>query len=347
MRVAIRIVAAVLALVLLLAIAAFAVLQTEAGGRAAARVLSTLASTPGEMEVRIERLGPGLPGRIAVTGLSIADADGEWLVADHAEVRWRPLALLQGRLSVAEASAAGVRLSRLPRGSPETEADEEGLSLPHLPLDLQVERFRFDDVELGEAVAGEVVTLRARGEIAAKREGGVTTEVGIVRTDGVGGAVRLAALYEPAGERLSLDLRADEPEGGVIGAGLGLDGRPPVRLVFAGDGPVSNWRGRLDGSVGGGIRLTADVASGKTAAGTRLEVSGNAKVAALLPEAAWALGEDGIGFALALRRPEAGVLTIDGAEIAAKGAELDAGGRLLLDDERFEDVRVTLSVADA
>lgn len=347
MGVAIRIVAAVLALVLLLVIAALALLQTEAGGRAAARALSTLASTPGETEVRIKRIGPGLPGRVSVSGVSIADADGEWLAADSAEVRWRPLALLRGRLSVAEASAGSVRLSRLPKGDPEAEADGQAFSLPRLPLDLQVERFRFEDVEIGEAVAGEVVTLRAKGEIAAKRDGGVTTEAEILRTDGVGGAVRLAALYEPAGERLSLDLRADEPQGGVIGAGLGLDGRPPVRLVFAGDGPVSNWRGRLDGCVGEEIGLVADVASENTAEGPQLTVAGNAAVAALLPEDARALSEDGIGFALALRRPDAGVLAVDGAEVTAKGAELTAAGRLLLDDQRFEDLRLRLLVADA
>ncbi len=347
MRVAIRIVAAVLAFILLLVIAAFALLQTEAGGWAAARALSTLASTPGEMEVRIERIGPGLPGRIAISGLAIADADGEWLAADEARVQWRPLALMRGRLSVAEASAAGLRLSRLPQGEAEAEADDQEFSLPRLPrlpLDLQVDSFRFDDVVLGEAVAGEVMTLGAHGQIAARRQGGVTTEAEIVRTDGVGGAVRLAAHYQPEGERLSFDLRADEPEGGVIGAGLGLDGRPPVRLAFAGDGPVSNWRGRLDGRVGEAIRLSADVASETTGEGARLEVAGDARVAALLPQAARALGEDGIGFAVALRRPEAGMLTIDGAEVTAEGVELQAAGRLLLDDERFDDVRLTLSV---
>ncbi len=350
MRVAIRIVAAVLAFILLLVIAAFALLQTEAGGWAAARALSTLASTPGEMEVRIERIGPGLPGRIAISGLAIADADGEWLAADEARVQWRPLALMRGRLSVAEASAAGLRLSRLPQGEAEAEADDQEFSLPRLPrlpLDLQVDSFRFDDVVLGEAVAGEVMTLGAHGQIAARRQGGVTTEAEIVRTDGVGGAVRLAAHYQPEGERLSFDLRADEPEGGVIGAGLGLDGRPPVRLAFAGDGPVSNWRGRLDGRVGEAIRLSADVASETTGEGARLEVAGDARVAALLPQAARALGEDGIGFAVALRRPEAGMLTIDGAEVTAEGVELQAAGRLLLDDERFDDVRLTLSVVDA
>lgn len=163
MRLALRIAVAVLAILLLLVIALVAFLQTQVGGRVAARALSAAVSTPGETELRVERIGPGLPFRLALSGLSIADGDGEWLAVDGLEVRWRPLALLRGRLSIAEASAGGVRLSRLPEGGTEAEADDDGSVLPSLPLDLQVDRFAFNDVEIGPAVAGEVMALRAGG----------------------------------------------------------------------------------------------------------------------------------------------------------------------------------------
>lgn len=347
MRIAVRIAAAPLALVLLLVVAVFALLQTEAGGRAAARALSALASTPGQTDVRIDRIGPGLPGRITLSGLTVADQEGEWLALDHAEVRWRPWALLKGELGIAEASAAGVRLSRLPKGAPEAGAEEGEFALPRLPLDLRVDRFAFDDVQIGPTVAGETVALRANGKIAAERDGEISTEAEVVRTNGVGGAFRLGGLWQPAGERLSVDVRADEPDGGLVGSALGLEGRPPVRLTFAGDGPVTDWRGRLDGAIGEDVRIAADVSFGETANGTRVEVSGSAEVAALLPEAARALAEDGIGFAFALRRPEPGVLAIDAAEVSGNGAGLTAAGGLLLDGERFDDVRLELSVADA
>lgn len=347
MRLALRIAAALLAIVLLLVIAAVAFLQTEAGGRAAARALSLLASTPGQAEVRIEEMGPGFPGRITLSGLSVADQEGEWLAVDLAEVRWRPSALLKGELSIADASAAGVRLSRLPKGAPEADAEEGELALPRLPLDLRVDRFAFDNVEIGPAVAGEALALRASGKIAAEREGGLSTEADIVRTNGAGGAFRLATLWQPRGEQLSVDLRADEPEGGLIGGALGLAGRPRVRLSFSGDGPLREWRGRLDGSIGEEIRVLADVACEETPVGTQVRLSGDAEVAALLPEAAQALAGDGIDFGLTVRQPTPRVLAIDAARVSAEGVELAAAGGLLLDDQRFDDVRLTLAVTDA
>ncbi len=346
MRIGARIAAGVLAVLLLLVIAVFAVLQTDAGGRAAARAVSMIASTPGEMELRVERIGPGLPSRLAVSGLSLADREGEWLAVDHMEVRWRPLALLRGRLSIAEALASGVRLSRLPAKAPTAEDADEPLTLPSLPLDLQVDRFAFDGVEIGPAVAGETVALRAGGEIAAKRGGQVRTEAEIVRTNGVGAAARLQALWEPAGERLSLDLQADEPEGGLIGPLLGLAGRPPVRLSFNGDGPLDGWRGRLDGAIGDGIAVVAQVTSQQTGEGVRADISGRAQVAALLPEAVRPIATDGIGFTATVRRPEAGVLAIDQAEVGASGVQLSASGALDLHDARFDEVKLILTLAN-
>ncbi|MGZ9033448.1 MAG: translocation/assembly module TamB domain-containing protein, partial [Rhodospirillales bacterium] len=346
MRLALRIAVAVLAILLLLVIALVAFLQTQVGGRVAARALSAAVSTPGETELRVERIGPGLPFRLALSGLSIADGDGEWLAVDGLEVRWRPLALLRGRLSIAEASAGGVRLSRLPEGGTEAEADDDVSVLPSLPLDLQVDRFAFNDVEIGPAVAGEVMALRAGGEIAAERNGQIRTEAEIVRTNGVGAEIRLSALWQRAGERLSLDLLADEPEGGLAGPLLGIAGRPPGRLTFTGDGPVTAWRGRLEGSLGEDIGISARVASEDGADGIRVAISGNTQVAALLPEAARAVAADGIGFDLALRRPDAGVLAIDRADVEANGVHFTGAGALALDDERFDDLRLTLAATD-
>lgn len=86
-------------------------LQTEAGGRAAARGLAILLSAPGETELSIEAAGPGLPSRLELSGLVARDRQGEWLAVDRLVIRWRPLALLRGRISVREAAAEGVRLT--------------------------------------------------------------------------------------------------------------------------------------------------------------------------------------------------------------------------------------------
>jgi translocation and assembly module TamB len=347
LRTALRVIAAVFAILLVTLVAVVAMLQTEAGGRVAARALEAVVSTPGETELRVEWIAPGLPFRLALSGLSLGDGQGEWLALDRLDVRWRPLDLLRGRLTITEALAGGVRLSRLSEGAPEAEEPDTGLSLPSLPLDLRVDRFALDDVEIGPAVAGEAVALRAGGAIAAERDGRIKTDAEIVRTNGVGGGARLAVLWEPASEMLSVNLHADEPEGGRVGSLLGLAGRPPMRLSVTGDGPLGGWDGRIEGAVGEDVGLAARITSEAAPDGTRVHVSGSAQLAALLPEAARPLADEGITFAASLRRAEAGVLVIEAADVDARGVHLAGTGTLALDDERFDGVRLIVTVADA
>lgn len=347
MRWALRIAGAGLAVLVVAAVAVLVLLQTEAGARLAARAVGGIASTPGETEVQIGRLAPGLPFRLALSGLAVADAEGVWLAAERIEVRWGPLDLLRGRLAIAEATAGGIRLSRLPEGAPEPKDRGEPFSLPSLPLDLAVDRFALDDVEIGPAVAGEAVALRASGEIAAEREGHVRTNVEVVRTNGAGGSARLAAAWDAGGERLSLDGHADEPEGGLTASLLGMAGRPPVRLSFTGEGPVDGWEGRLDGVVGDDVGIVAGVRTEDTVDGVRIEVSGRARVAPLLPERARALAADGIAFAAVVRRADGDMLVIEAADVEAGGVRLSGEGALDLDDGRFDEIHLTLSAADA
>ncbi len=84
----------VLALLAMLVAAGLLFLQTEAGGRIAAQALARLASTPGEAEVSIAGIEPGLPSHLALRGLKLRDTDGEWLAIDRLAIDWRPLALL-------------------------------------------------------------------------------------------------------------------------------------------------------------------------------------------------------------------------------------------------------------
>lgn len=326
------------ALALLLAVlvaAAGLFLRTEAGGRALAEAVAGLVSTPGGTEVQIAAIGPGLPSRLAVNGLVVRDAEGEWLAVDALVIDWRPLALLRGRISVREAAVKGVRFSRLPGAGPNAEATAGTAGLPTLPLDLEVESFTLDDVQVGAAVAGEPVDLRAHGRLAAATGGRVETAATVVRTNGAGGTADLAADWTPAMRELTVDARLDEPKGGVIGTALGFAGQPPVRLLVSGQGALDAWRGSISGDIGNDVHLDAELRSAATPAGMSAHLTGRADVAPLLGEALRPLAADGVTFAATLRRPGADALRVDALEVAAGGIRLTAAGVVRKEADRI------------
>ncbi len=347
LRRAILAIGGVLAVLAVLVAAGLLFLQTEAGGRVAAQALASLASIPGEAEVSIADIEPGLPAHLALRGIVLRDTDGEWLAVDRIAVDWRPMALLGGRISVREAIADGVRLSRLPEAGAGGAATTGNRGLPTLPLDLQVDGFRLDNVEIGPAVASESVALGASGRLAAASAGGnVETTARVVRTDGVGGEANLAVTWLPATRTLAVDARLDEPEGGLLGAALGLSGRPPVRLSVFGSGPIEAWRGAVSGAIGGDVRLDAEVRSETDASRTTAHIAGRADVAALLDDAWRPLAAGGITFGLALRRPDGKALHVEALEAAAAGIRLTGRGVVDTDAGRFETANVRLAVAD-
>ena len=190
------------------------------------------------------------------------DKAGPWLAIDRAEVVWRPLALLRGQLRIDLATAQGVRLDRLPESEPAADGSP-GLSLPSLPVAVRLDRFALDDVEIGAAVAGETVALRASGRLAAETDGRARTNISLTRTNGVGGEANLAVVWNPADTTLDLDARVDEPRGGVLGRALGLADQPPMTAAVAGHGPIEAWDGHADIAFGEAVGVKARIRSGR------------------------------------------------------------------------------------
>lgn len=322
-----------------------AFLRTEAGGRAAARAISALASTPGESELAVERIEPGPPSRLAARGIVMRDKAGPWLTIDRAEVIWSPLALLRGQLRIDRATAAGARLQRLPESEPAAD-DGSGLSLPSLPVSLRLDRFTLDDVEIGAAILGETVTLSAGGRLAAETGGRARTDMTLTRTNGVGGEATLAVVWNPADKTLDLDARMDEPRGGVIGRALGLADQPPVTVAVAGHGPITAWAGRVDIALAEGVGVNARIRS-EHRARTLVHVTGRADVAALLEEKLRPLVLDGIGFSATLGRWPGGGFRVDELDVSTTAARLTGAGTIDLDAGRFaENFHVTLDARD-
>lgn len=95
-------------------IAASVAFGTDGGRRVLADIIADAAGTPGIAEVRVGRLDPGLPGRIAADIVTVADGGGVWLRIDGLDVAWSPLALLVGRIDVDSVDVARIHIERPP-----------------------------------------------------------------------------------------------------------------------------------------------------------------------------------------------------------------------------------------
>ena len=118
-------------------------------------------------------------------------------------------------------------------------------------------------------------------------------------------------------------LVAREPSGVLLARLLGRDDRPPLSVSIAGDGPVSDWHGRLEASSGEFANATADIALGLGRNST-LSLTGTAAVAKLLPPELAALTGDSVPVEARATLREDGALAIEALTLGLPAGRLDA-----------------------
>ncbi len=311
-----------------LGVGAIAYLRTEPGRAMLAQVLSDVGRAADGSGVTIGGVGEGLPFRLAVTDVAVADAAGTWLTVDSAVVTWRPAALFAGRLHVTDASVAGVRMLRQPEAGPDTEPpepeDDAGIEIPSLPVGLRVDSLRVDPVAIDAAVAGEAATLRLEGRLAADVGDAIVTDLRLLRLDGAGGEIVVDATLDPAAETLRMAVRIAEPEGGMILRLAGLSPYPPLSVTITGDGPLDDWSGTVAAAANGLFDVTADVGVVSLSV---LRVSGTADVAGLLDAPLLSVVGEAVRFDMQAA-VGSDVITVERLLVRAAAVELTAAGRI-------------------
>ncbi|MFW6027295.1 MAG: hypothetical protein ACOC91_00660, partial [bacterium] len=245
-RVAIYVLAAVAVLVSLFIAIYAGVLNTGPGRRAVLDALEPSLEQALGGEVEIGRTGGHWPNFIILRDVTVADGEGVWLRLDELALRWNPLTLLSGRVSIDELSVPGGTLVRLPE-SPEREPEAPNLpKLPKLP-DLEIDSLTIGALDVKAAAAGRDTVLHMTGAADMRPEmlqlslqGGTEGE----RAD----RADIAIDWTPAEDRLSSDVQITGPEGGLIARLLGVDGQ--VSVAAGGTGPASDWTGTVEAQAG-------------------------------------------------------------------------------------------------
>ena len=292
-RFAVRWLARLLVLVAILAAGAFVLFRTPLGLDMVGRAVAWMVSEPG-IRIAISGLGGNAPFDITAKRITLADAEGVWLAAEEVHLDAALGRLLSGRLHVGELTAATLELYREP-DIPSDGAEKpwsERLRIPRLPLPVTIDRFAIDRVILAETVLGERIAATAAGR-AVSRDDVAEIALRLHRTDSVPGEFELSVRQSGAAPDLRLRLVAREPSGVLLARLLGRDDRPPLSVSIAGDGPVSDWHGRLEASSGELANATADIALALGRDST-LSLTGTAAVAKLLPPELAALTGDSV-----------------------------------------------------
>ncbi|WP_245985973.1 hypothetical protein [Azospirillum thermophilum] len=305
--------------------AGYAWLQSAGGRQWLASTIEGAASGP-DMTLTLGAIEGGIPFDLTVASAEVADSQGRWLSLQGLHIRLSPGALLARRVSLEALEAARIEVVRAPVGTrpPQPEPADERQSaslLPQLPVGIEVRRLAVDELRLGEALLGEPAVLRIGGDARLERGGGgLDSHLRVDRIDDKPGQAVLAAAFDPARNRLDLDLKASEPEGGVIARTLSIPGLPPVTVTLDGAGPLDDWKGALVAEAQGRGRLTADAAVRRIADGHAVTLTAGGDLPAVLAGSSAALvGPDPALNATVVVAPDGGLALRPVALRAAAG----------------------------
>jgi translocation and assembly module TamB len=333
MRRVVRCAAAVVLLLVLLAGAGFALLQTPPGlawfGRTAAHVLSS----PGTV-FRIDGVAGTAPFNLHARDVEISDGRGVWLAFRDVRLNVSPGAMLAGHMRFTRLTAASAEVRRLPV-SPATAPVPwaERLRPPHISFPLAIDRFAVDRIVLDLPVLGEKVTAELAGT-ADLVDQSVRASLDLHRTDGAKGSLSLTLTMGGIPQRLNLRLQVSEPSGLLLARLLHRDDRPPLALSLTGDGPVADWHGKLRASAGDVGQIDADLGL-KAGRGVVLNLSGTAAVARLVPPDLAPLIGDKVQVSARGGVGEDGTLSLAALSVAAAAGTLTGDAELGRPDQRL------------
>lgn len=310
-------------------------------------IVSRTLSSPGN-RVTIGRVDGALSSNIVLHNLTMADKDGVWLKLDRAELVWNRAALFGRRLSVEKLDIGQLDILRRPiveRSALHEELNGEDNSeaargrLPELPVKIVVRDFTLQAARLDQSVLGIAAVLEAKGfaELGNPAEG-LRLSLDLWRQDAPGN-IALKLAYIPTMQNLSLDIKHEEPEGGLVARLMRLEGLPPVAFNVTGRGELDDFKATMTYRAGEKLGATGTVTIVRDGVGRRLDLNSKARIEALLPQpfALLAAGQTSITGQVIFA--DDGALTVPDLSMVSDLAKIQIAGSMSQD--RTLDFKVT------
>ncbi|MBB3385808.1 MULTISPECIES: translocation/assembly module TamB domain-containing protein [unclassified Rhizobium] len=316
--------------ILLLAIAAVLVigLVPSATGYAVDQ-MAKIASTP-DRTIAIAAPSGLLNGNLRVGSITVSDTKGPYAKVQNLAIDWSPLSLLTGTFHADRVAADVVDFERLPVSTaapaPATEpASSSGFSLP---IAIDIGAIALPDLRIGQAVAGQDFVLAADGSVKANSSSmGLTLNA--FRHDVPDAKLSADIAFAPADNQLKLKTQISEPRDGMLAGLLHLPGGPAVNIDLSGDGPLSNWAGKLQAALDGKPTVAITGHHSLSADGLHhIDVKGGGDVDSLLPPTLRALFAGQTTIDLSAAFDGKGKIDIQTGNLATGSAVLAASGTL-------------------
>ena len=342
--------AILIALPVILIGALFAYLQTDNAHRQLLTLLQQQTAN-GPIKVEAQRIEGTIPFDMRITGIKLSDAKGAWLEADYLHLAWSPGDLLSHRVRIDDLSAGVLTLNRLPDlpPSPEQPKADKGPLLPSLPVDIDLRRLNIDRIDLGAPILGETASFTASANATLGRPiDGLQADLALQRIDRDNDRVKAHLAYRPADDVLDLQLQAHEPEGGLITQLIGLTGKHNLQIDAQGDGVLSDWHGRIAGTLDGQSLLSLDLSTSGTAASRKVTFNASGDPTPILPPNIAGLLTGGIKAQGQVQLDDTvSLIHIDELRIESQAATVTAKGTVGTDQAGALDLQVTSDNAAA
>lgn len=243
-------------------LALIAALQVPKGRAIVSKSVSDFASTT-DQRIGIEGLHISFDLDVTVDAVTVSDTRGDWLRLKDISARWRPGQLLSGVLDLTEIGAADVVVLREPVAATAdtSEPEDTGESTPLPGLAIRLGALTLDQLTFGAGLVGENVTVSVTGAAALSadpRE--VSGTLSIDRIDGTSGNIRTSLRFLPEAETLSIDLKVQEPRGGLVARLLDIADLPALDVDLSGNGPLQRWDASLRVALDGRETVTGTAA---------------------------------------------------------------------------------------
>ena len=248
--------------------------------------VAKLASTP-DRTITLTTPSGLLSGNLKFGSITVADTKGVFAKVQNLAVDWSPLSLLTGTFHADRVAADVVDFQRLPvsTAAPTQEppaANNSGSGFS-LPIAIDIGAIALPDLRIGQAVAGQDFVLTADGSVKANSSSmGLTLNAS--RHDVPDAKLSADIAFAPAENQLKLKTQISEPRDGMLAGLLHLPGGPAINIDLSGDGPLSNWAGKLQAALDGKPTVAINGHHSLSADGLHhIDVKGGGDVDSLLP----------------------------------------------------------------
>ncbi|MGO7183227.1 translocation/assembly module TamB domain-containing protein [Rhizobium brockwellii] len=313
---------------LILAVVALAIFGfTSFGARI---VTEKIASTLSNRDMTIEVREPQglLTGGLRAAEISISDTRGVFAEIHGVAIDWNPLALLTGTFHAKRFEIEAINVLRKPVRTLPSRPQAENSGGFSLPIKVDVDRIALPDINLAAPVAGRAFALAAEGSLSANGDGGEAI-VNISRHAVPDARLAADIAYAPAENRLRLKAQLSEPKGGLLAGFLGLPDSPAVNIDLDGQGPISDWKGKLQAALDGQQRAAIEARHQITEDGLHhLDLKGGGDLSSLLPSAFRPLFAGQTNIDLATTFDNHGKIDIQTGNIATGSVVIAASGTL-------------------